>query len=171
MPASLRLALEPLHWSAAFYRRHWPLVAGLSVLVSAERAADQLTGLPQPAAEIATTLVRLALVAYVVVHGVSRDPTWRAASQRPRPSALGLYRRHPGLVPWHLALLATGLVVFDVVPDLLVRTMVAPGDQALAWAVLLAVKNPTVIAFSLLWTVALVRQPLLWSASAAMHSR
>jgi hypothetical protein len=55
-------------------------------------------------------------------------------------------------------------VVLDTLPDLAIAPLVPAGAQPTYWAVLLAVKNPTVIAFTLVREIALLRQALLRGA-------
>jgi hypothetical protein len=52
-------------------------------------------------------------------------------------------------------------VVFDIIPERIVAPMVATDAEPLYWAALLAVRNPTVIAFMMIWLVGTVRQMLL----------
>jgi hypothetical protein len=59
------------------------------------------------------------------------------------------------------ALLAAGFLLFDVVPGHVVPRFIDPDRHSLYWAILLAVKNPTVIAFYLIWMVAIARQMML----------
>jgi hypothetical protein len=55
------------------------------------------------------------------------------------------------------ALLAIAFLIFDVLLNALIATSVPDSRQAVVNAVLVAVKNPTIIAFTLLWMVGIGR--------------
>jgi hypothetical protein len=59
---------------------------------------------------------------------------------------------------------AAAFLVLDTLPDLAIAPPVPESARPTHWAVLLAVKNPTVIAFTLVWELALLRQALLRGA-------
>jgi hypothetical protein len=58
-------------------------------------------------------------------------------------------------------LLGAAAVVFDVIPERVVIRWVPEHAQPLYWAVLLAAKNLTIIPYTMIWLVGVVRQMLL----------
>lgn len=58
-------------------------------------------------------------------------------------------------------LLAAAIVAFDLIPERVVAPRIPEHTQPLYWAVLLAAKNLTVIALTMIWLVGAVRQMLL----------
>lgn len=73
-------------------------------------------------------------------------------------------RRHPRALALQLVGFAAAFLVLDTLPDLATAPLV-PGPAPPTYrAVLLAVKNPTVIAFTLVREIALLHQALLRGA-------
>ncbi|MGM1062955.1 hypothetical protein [Saccharothrix sp. Mg75] len=156
----LSLALDVLRWAAGFYLRHWRWVVGLSLVASAQRLVVVTRDLPPGlalASEVLVAGVRVALVVLV----------WRVAVRGERPDWAGaraFARRHWPSLGWHVVLMAAAALVFDVglegagalLPEAWRRTYLA---------VLLFLKNPTVIAFTVLWWVGVVRQAALGGAA------
>jgi hypothetical protein len=55
------------------------------------------------------------------------------------------------------ALLAVAFVIFDVIPNALIATVVPESARDIVTAWLVAVKNPTIIAFTMLWMIGIGR--------------
>jgi Ca2+/H+ antiporter len=150
----LRLAFDPPRWALRFYLRRFPLVFGLSLIPAAQRYASQTWPMPQ-AMDLALELVTLAArVLLVVIAFRIAVPRIEFAELLRRARSFA-DRHWPSLVcQGGLLLLLTFL--FKVAPENLVPlwTDVGPGYTA----VLLAVKNVTVIAFTMLWVVGVLRQ-------------
>lgn len=146
--AEARMVGEVPKWAWRFYCRHLPLVVGLSLVGSVQRLVVVNRGppLPTPLALASEVLVLAARVLLVVViwRLAFRGVEWRWLN------AKGFARsRWRALVLQGVALTAAFLV-FDVAAEALA------GDEHLA--VLLFVKNPTVIALTVIWWIGLVRQ-------------
>lgn len=145
--SELRLALEVPRWAARFYARHWPVVVGLSLVGSVQRLVAVRWGVPDGLAFASEVVVTAARVALVVV-------VWRLAVRGERPAwanARAFASRHwPSLV-WQGVLLTAAFAVFDLGLE---SVSASPTYRA----VLLFAKNPTVIAFTVVWWVGLVRQ-------------
>ncbi|MFT7841316.1 hypothetical protein Q5530_34720 [Saccharothrix sp. BKS2] len=145
--AELRLALEVPRWAARFYLRHWPVVVGLSLVASVQRLVAVNRGLPGVAGFASEVVVLAARIALVVV-------VWRLAVRGERPrwaAARAFASHHRRSLLWQGAMLTAAFLVFDVGLESL-------GSSPTYLAVLLFVKNPTVIAFTVVWWVGIVRQ-------------
>lgn len=159
MKDSLSLGGDAATWAGRFYLRHFILVAGLSLIPSVQRFVV-ITGDPPPAvavtSEVLVTVVRVLLVVLVIrlmlAELAAAGIDGREARARLR---LGLDTRR--LAFWtQWLLLGIAFVIFDVIPESLIATLPdAPRETATAW--LVACKNPTVIAFTMLWMVGIAR--------------
>ncbi|WP_150252525.1 hypothetical protein [Nocardiopsis deserti] len=165
--AHLRLALEPPRWALAFYARHLLLVAGLSLVPAAERFGVALwgEGLSTPshvALEVIAQGARVVLIILVVRVAILKDERVRRGRHLGdgRRVRAFLDHRWPSLL-WQSALLLALFAVFSVVPEQVVPLWIPASAQDLYWALLLAGKNVTVIAVTLVWMVGAVRQMLI----------
>jgi hypothetical protein len=158
--SELRLALEVPRWAAGFCARHWPVVVGLSLVGSVQRLVAVTRGLPGAAGFASEVVVLAARVALVVV-------VWRLAVRGAEPrwaNARAFASRHWRSLLWQGALLSLAFLVFDVGLESL-------GSSPTYLAVLLFVKNPTVIAFTVVWWVGLVRQAAVARPAPARRGR
>lgn len=140
-----RLAADAARWALRFYRDHFWLVFGLSMVPTVQRFWVIEFGPPTPvavASEIVVALVRVALVV-AVVRLMATPGMWH------RLKAGITARRTAFLLQW--LILALAFVVFDVIPMLLIGAFVPEDSRSVVNATLVAVKNPTVIAFTVLW--------------------
>jgi hypothetical protein len=166
MSGSGRLAGEVLAGAWGTYRRHLVPIVGLSLVGSVQRALVQFVGdaLPPPAAlalEGLTWGSRVLLVVLLWRWTIGRDEELRGVDVPGALRRLGRYaRRHWPALGLQLAGAGLALLVVDAVPDHLVAPLVPAQAQPAYWAVLLAVKNPTVIAFTAVWQLCLVHQAL-----------
>ncbi|MCC8250615.1 hypothetical protein [Saccharothrix luteola] len=154
--SELGLALEVPRWAARFYLRHWVVVVGLSLVASVQRLVVVNWGglVPDGVAFASEVVVVAARVLLVVV-------IWRLATRGERlgwADARAFAARHwPSLV-WQGMLLAVAFLVFDVVAEQVVGGLLPESARQTYLAVLLFAKNPTVIAFTFVWWVGLIRQ-------------
>ncbi|MBB4932941.1 hypothetical protein F4561_003761 [Lipingzhangella halophila] len=164
---NLRLALEVPRWALACYIHRFALVAGISLVPAAERFAVALWGdalsLPAHIAlEVIAEGSRVVLVFLLVRLAILRDERvlrWEHLKAGRRIRAF-LNRRWPSLLLQGAFLIAL-VIVFDVIPERIVPLWISASAEDLYWALLLATKNVTVIAFTLIWMVAAVRQMLI----------
>lgn len=153
----VNLALDVVRGALRFYRQQWLLVIGLSAVVSAERVIVQLAGarLPewsQMPLELAVTAVRALLLVLVFRRMIIDDPDLRGLRlcegwQRVKRFA---GRSWGGWVVQAI-LLSVCIVAFDIIPEAAIVSQVPPDSQPAYWAALLAIKNPTILAFVLIW--------------------
>jgi hypothetical protein len=145
-------------------------IAGLSLVGSAERAfvqyaGDALPGWTAVALEVLVEGSRVLLVVLLVRWILVADGRLRGVRVPSGLRRLRRYaRRHWRALALQLAGFAAAFLVLDTIPDLAIAPLVPAAGQPTYWAVLLAVKNPTVIAFTLVWEIALLRQALLRGA-------
>lgn len=151
-------ALAGLRWAWAFYRRHALLVIGLSLIPSAQRlvVVNWEGVLPSDLATASEVLVMAVRVLLVVLIWRLAVPRGQARSANVGPFVAAHW---PRLV-LHGLLLVLATVIFgnglEALGDLLPESA---GQTYLA--VLLFVKNPTIIAFTLVWVVGMVREMFL----------
>lgn len=150
-----RLALSVPRWAWRFYRSHLPLVVGLSLVGSVQRliVVNWTDEIPHPialASEVVVMAARLLLVVAV----------WRLATPPGRPS----WRHFRAFVAahWLSMVLQGGLVmaaalVFDTGLEG-VGGLLPESARQTYLAVLLFLKNPTIMAFTFVWLVGVVRQ-------------
>lgn len=156
MRDALLLSGAAARWALHCYRRHFVLVFGLSVIPSGQRflvVNYDVDPVLAVGSEILVALVRLLLVVLVVrimlrelaAAGIDRRAAWS------RLRAGIDTRRTAFWSQW--AVLALAFTVFDVIPTLIVDTAVPAADRDTVTAVMLAVKNPTIIVFTMLWLI------------------
>jgi hypothetical protein len=153
----INTALAVVRWSFAFYLRHLGPIVGVSLVASAQRVlyvlwADRLAGAVNLALEAVTWAARILLFVLIVrlVFRTGSGSGWRGVRAFLRD-------RWPSLLVQAL-LLAVLTVVFEIVPDQIIARLVPPTVTSAYWAILLAVKNPTIIAFTMVWYVVAARQ-------------
>lgn len=152
MRSELRLALEVPVWTWRFYLRHLPLIVGLSLVASVQRLVAVNWGLPG-VTEVVVMAARLLLIV-LIWRLAMRDTPWRWANL----SAFA-QRHWRGLVIQG-ALISVAFLVFDVVAESVVASLLPHEARSVYLGVLLFVKNPTVIALTFVWWVGLARQML-----------
>ncbi|GIE35470.1 hypothetical protein Ait01nite_085150 [Actinoplanes italicus] len=157
MKDTLSLGSAAATWAGGFYLRHFVLVFGLSLIPTLQRFAVVRWDLP-PAVSI-TTEVLVALVRILLVALAVRLMVLECGFPAPEAWArlkFGLDARR--IAFWgQWALLAVAFATFDLVPNVLIATVVPESGRELVTAWLVAVKNPTIIAFTVLWMVGIAR--------------
>jgi hypothetical protein len=161
-----KIAVAVPRWALAFHARHLLLLTTLSAVPVVQRFVtqvwgDRIPGTVSLASEVLTWTARLALVVIVVRLAITADPAVPGTGTRWH-NAKAFVRSHwPSLLlQYGLLMLATA--VFKVVPDLALAGL-APDDEVhiyRGW--LLAVKNLTVIPFTVIWLVGAVRQAIMF---------
>ncbi|RKN34528.1 hypothetical protein [Micromonospora musae] len=160
MRQALALSKAALGWAARFYGHHPLLVIGLSLVPTVQRFLVVRFDVATPVAvttEVLVVLVRLLLLLLtaglmlreLAATGIDRRAAWSrlTAGIDARPVAFWLQ--------W--VVLAAAFVVFDVIPNAVIAAAVPEASRETVTAVVVAVKNPTVIAFTFLWLVGIAR--------------
>ncbi|MFC5745658.1 hypothetical protein [Actinomadura rugatobispora] len=164
-----RTAVEVPSQALGFYRRHPVLIVGISLVPGLERFVSVQTDLPGPlpvVMETLTLLARVLLIGLIVRLAFGREST--GDSGHP---ARFLRERWPSLM-LQAAMLGGLVMVFDVIPEQIIRDWIPSGGEDLYTAVLLLIKNPTVIAFTFVWMVLAARQVVTYTpAEPAVHDR
>ncbi|MEV0680275.1 hypothetical protein AB0I60_27540 [Actinosynnema sp. NPDC050436] len=152
--AELKLALEVPRWTWRFYLRHLPLIAGLSLIPSTQRLIAVNWGIPGAWAAASEVVVMVVRVGLVLAVGWLALRGGRATWERFTAFATAHWRS----LVWQGVLLGVAFLVFDVVAETIVGGLLPAEARQGYQAVLLFVKNPTIIALTLVWWVGLVRR-------------
>ncbi|WBB69077.1 hypothetical protein [Micromonospora sp. WMMD812] len=169
MRQALTVSMAALRWAARTYAHHPLSILGLSLVPTVQRFLVVRQDLPTPVAvttEVLVTLVRLLLLVLIVrimmrelaAAGIDRHAAWS------RLTAGIDARRAAFWLQW--VVLAVAFVIFDVIPNTVIALAVPEADRAMVEAVVVAVKNPTVIAFTFLWMAGVARTLIVQSADA-----
>ncbi|RLP86439.1 hypothetical protein EAD98_28730 [Micromonospora sp. CV4] len=162
MRMGLALSWAALRWATHFYARHFWIVFGLSMIPTVQRFiavrySDDLPAAAQIGGEILTGLARLLLV-YVVLRLAFREPGLANLTLGERWLRLtaGINERVRDF--WfQFLVLAAAFVVLDILPTAAIALWVPDERQNLVSSVLVSVKNPTVIAYTILWMLGIGR--------------
>ena len=156
------ISMEALRWALHFYAQHLVLVLGISLVPALQRFVT-VSGLvpsgPLSAGvgEVLTAAARLVLVGAALVLMLRElNPPVLSLREGWRGFEAGLEGRI-GAFLLQFVFLALAFAFFDLVPTWAVSSLVAEEQRDLAAAIVLAVKNPTVIALTFLWLVGLAR--------------
>ncbi|WP_216212265.1 hypothetical protein [Amycolatopsis aidingensis] len=157
--AELALALAVPRWAFRFYLRYLPVIGGLSLVPAVQRLvvvnwAEQLPGWLATATEVLVLGVRILLLVVIwrlAMRGVpEHQQRWGTAS--------AFATAHwPSLVLQGV-LLSLAFLTFDLLAEHAVAGLLPESARQGYLAVLLMLKNPTVIAFTFVWLVGMVRQ-------------
>ncbi|CAM5468911.1 hypothetical protein GCM10010329_31480 [Streptomyces spiroverticillatus] len=156
--------LETPRWALSFHRRHVLAITALGLVAASERFFSRLfEDLPRLPLEALTMASRLALVAYVIHLALRKDPA--VAFGRGEGS---VPKRHPttarAFLPYLAGqgvLLCAAMFVFDFLPEQVFARYVPAAHHPLYFGCLLALKNVTVIPFTLIWATGMARRQLL----------
>lgn len=167
MGAEVRLALEVPRWAWKFYLRHFVLVAGISLIPALQRAVSQLWGDQLPDSfgllgEVVTGAARLLLFVLVFRLAIVLDERLRGLDGAEGWRRMGRFiREHGGSLVVQVGLLALAFILFDRIPETVIAARVPEPRQPAYWAALLAIKNPTIIAYTMVWQIGVLRQMLM----------
>ncbi|MET9231566.1 hypothetical protein [Lentzea sp. NPDC003310] len=150
------LALEVPRWTWRLYTRHLVMVVGLSAVASVQRLivvnwTDEIPSALATASEVVVLATRLALVVLV----------WRIAMRGLTlrwSAARDFTRRHWRSLVWQAGFLGAAFAVFEVLAEHVVSGLLPESARQTYLAVLLFLKNPTVIALTFIWWIGVVRQ-------------
>ncbi|MFI5804737.1 hypothetical protein [Streptomyces sp. NPDC051561] len=150
-------------WAPRFHLSRLVPLTALGLVAGTERFFARLVDdMPRLPLEALTLASRVLLVAYLVQVALRKDPEVGRGGRGGAPKRYPTTGRTflPYLAGQGVLLLAA-MFVFDFVPErLLAPAEGEPGHQ-LHFACLLALKNITVIPFTLIWMTGLVRRQLL----------
>lgn len=168
LSSEFRLAASVPRWAWRFYRKHLGAVVGLSLLPSVQRLVvvswqDSVPDGVKVASEIGVAAVRVLLLVLIVRWAFDGVPTSWADARR-------FLREHPVSLVFQFGFLAVAFAIFDLVPELVVGGALPESMRDGYLGVLLFVKNPTVIAFTLVWVVGVMLQVLSRAAAREVSS-
>jgi hypothetical protein len=162
MRIQLGTSLETLRWALAYHGRHLLVITALMLVPSVQRFVIMSWTLPGPLAtvsEVVVMAVRIALVIYVI-RGVGPAPHAWASTK------VFLRERWPSLLIT-LGLLAFAFGFFDVTLERLVPMAFTDDVGDTYRSILFAVKNLTIIPFTVIWMVSIVRTSVQYDIAAA----
>lgn len=147
------LAHAAATWAGGFYLHHFALVFGLSMIPTVQRFAVVRWEPPGAVAittEVLVTVARVLLVVIavrlmIVSTGLGGQDAWNRLKAGIDADPVAFWGQ------W--ALLAIAFLIFDVLPNMLIATTVPEGSRDVVTAWLVALKNPTIIAFTMLWMI------------------
>ncbi|MER5627313.1 hypothetical protein ABT061_40450 [Streptosporangium sp. NPDC002544] len=165
LPSGLLLSRDAARWGMRFYVRHFWVVAGFSMIPTIQRFVavrwgDDLPAAVNGATEVLTGAVRLLLIYTIYKLAIARDPELAQLDRLWQRLAWFVDHRRANFLAQFLVL-GAAFAVFDVLPNAAVQTWVAEGSREWVSAVLVSVKNPTVIAFTFIWMMGVARQMIL----------
>ncbi|WP_146615749.1 hypothetical protein [Nonomuraea aridisoli] len=161
----LLLSREAARWGLRFHGRHAGMIVGLSMIPTVQRFVAVAWGDDLPAAagvagELLTGAVRVLLIFLICRLAFVRDPEVAGLGERWRRVAWFVdHRRGDFLIQF--AVLGTAFALFDLVPNLAIQTLAPEGAREWVTAVVVAIKNPTVIAFTFVWMAGVARRMML----------
>ena len=150
--SALARAVEVPAAAARFYRRHAVWVVGISLIPGLQRFASTLSTLP---AGIQGLLEPLTLVARLALLGLIASVAFRGGR---RGAPLRFLREQWLSLIMQAVMLACAIGLFSIALEHGVPAWLPMFDSPLYTAIVLLVKNLTVIAFVFIWLVLAVRQ-------------
>ncbi|MEU4834617.1 hypothetical protein [Streptosporangium sp. NPDC023615] len=162
-----RLGRDAARWGARFYLRHAGLVVGLSMVPALQRFVSIRwgAGLPDAAAVTgeAITAASRVLLAYMIIKlAIVDDPALRPFEAEGRWRRLGRFAgRRRSDVAAQFLLLGAAFALFDILPETAIGAWVPEDARETVLSVLVSAKNPTVIAFTMVWMVGVARRMIL----------
>ncbi|MEU4622483.1 hypothetical protein AB0G04_21260 [Actinoplanes sp. NPDC023801] len=144
-------------WAGGFYLHHFALVFGLSLIPTLQRFAVVRWDTPTAVSitsEVLVALVRVLLVVLAVRLMILETGL---------PGRVAWARLKAGIDAHRVAfwgqwvLLVAAFAGFDLVPNVLIATVVPESARDLVTAWVVAAKNPTIIAFTMLWMIGIAR--------------
>lgn len=157
-------SVATLSWTWRFVAGHIPLVLGLGAIAGAERAVSQLWEAPGVLPFLLEALTwgsRIFLVLVVIRLGVVADG--RFSRRRIDPNVTCFLADHWQSWVLNGILLVIAFVVFSL-PELWGNGL-RGSERAVFFAVLLGIKNLSVIPLTFVWMVSIARQAVLYEPS------
>lgn len=153
----LRVARDAANWSIRLYfNKFWPIV-GVSMIPTVQRfwLVGQ-TESPSTALTVAGEILaqgsRVLLVWLLLRYVFTGHPALATLTVQQRWDRFTTFvDRHTGAFVTQFGVLALAFLAFDRLPDLLMTALVPADDLPLITAIVVAAKNPTVIALTLVW--------------------
>ena len=165
--ADAHSALSVPAWALTFYRRHLVPILAISSVPAVERFVVVRWGSELPTwattpLELVTVGARLLLLGVIFRLAISRDDQLnRLSGQEAWERMISFTRTRWTSLVNQLLLVTAAFVVFDVFPQQVGGRWVHDDLKPTYFAVLLAVKNLTVIAVTFAWMIGILRQMML----------
>lgn len=167
MMSEARLALTVPAWAARFFLRHAGWILLISLVPATQRAVSQLWGAHLQgiafAGELVTAAARILLFIIVFYLAIAAEEALQGADGKEAARRAGRFaRRHWRSLLVQAGLLILAVILFDRIPEAVVAPRIPEAAQARYWAALLALKNLSIIPFTLIWQIGILRQMVLF---------
>ena len=168
---NFNLAFAVPVWALWFYIRHFLWVAGISLIPSLHRFLmvyfqPDWPGFWLTLLEIMVMACRLLLLVLIFRIAILGDPVIGSLSKQERKTRIHAFFRYRWLsLVFQFLLLLCATMIFDIFPERILSSFLPPSMQHLYLAILLGIKNPTIIAWVLTWMIGIPRQMLLFDIS------
>ena len=168
-----KTAVDVPQWAFRFYIKHILLIAGISAVPSIERF---LILYFEPgwsdfwliALEVLVESLRIVLLWLIVRLAIGKAEQLKGIDRKERWIRVKAFLKHRWLnIVFQLLLMMVATLLFDVFLEQVIGTFVPETARNRYLALLLAIKNPTVIAWFMVWLVGIPRQLFLYSVEAS----
>lgn len=169
--SEVRLALTVLAWTARFFLHHAGVILTISLAAAAQRAvsqlwADQLPGGISLIGELVTAAARILLFVVVFYLAIVAEENLQGVDGKEAARRAGRFaRNHWRSLLVQMGLLLLAVLIFDRIPEALIAPRISEPAQPVYWASLLALKNLTIIPFTLIWQIGILRQMVLYQSA------
>lgn len=170
--SEVHLALTVPVWAARFFLHHAGLILTISLVAAAQRAVSQLWGDQLPGGisligEIVTAAARILLFVIVFYLAIAAEEKLQGVDGKEAARRAGRFARdHWRSLLVQVGLLLLAVIIFDRIPEAVIAPRISEEAQPIYWASLLAVKNLTIIPFTLIWQIGILRQMVLTNGDA-----
>lgn len=168
-----KIATDVPRWALRYYLRNATWIVGLSLIPAVTRFVQLYVRPEWPDSfplllEVVVTVIRIALLWLIIQGAIIRDPHLSRVNVTEKRERFRAFWRHrwPSLVI-QLVLMSSATLLFDIIPEQVIGPHVPPSHHQLYFALLLTVKNPTVIAWFMVWMVGVIRQGMYYPRTAS----
>ncbi|GGC23003.1 hypothetical protein GCM10011386_13600 [Parapedobacter defluvii] len=170
-----KAAVDVPRWAFRFYLHHFLWIAGLSVIPSIERFivlffSPDWSNTTVILLEVLVESLRFLVLWFIIKLSILRDERLRKISGQEQWVRIKSFVKHRWLsLVFQLIFMIIATLVFDVFLEKVVGSQISEQVRDQYLGVLLAIKNPTVIAWFLIWLVGIPRQMMLYPPAASSN--
>ena len=176
LASEVHLALTVVAWAGHFFLHHSRLILTISLVPAAQRAVSQLWGDQLPGGisligELVTAAVRIFLFVVVFYLAIVAEEKLRGVDGKEAARRAGRFAQdHWRSLLVQMGLLLLAVIIFDHIPEEVIAPRISEPAQLIYWASLLALKNLTIIPFTLLWQIGILRQMVLYESGRQLQT-
>ncbi|NGF58318.1 hypothetical protein G5B00_17600, partial [Parapedobacter sp. SGR-10] len=166
----LKAAIEVPHWAFHFYLKHFKIIAGLSLIPAVERFIllffePDLSTTTLILLEIFTEGTRLLLLWLIIKFAISQDRKLREVKKKERWRRVKSFVKYRWVnLIFQIILMFIATLIFDFFLEQVIGNLIPDYFQNKYIAILLAIKNPTVIAWFFVWLIGIPKQMMRFSS-------